>query len=444
MNLRVLLLAGLTAVNGGLITAFLLRPSLAPGGVQRLLPALTSRPGEPGPRAANSRVAPAARNDSPPATELWQSLHSTDLATLVQRLRSAGFPPAMVRAIADAEVERQFSPRIKELMKTSTETPYWRADPGYYSGNPKLFESVSQIYRERSRVLRDLLGKDAYAVSGVDPTTAQRRQYGNLSPAKIDLVQRITEDYAEMTGQIRSAMQGVTLPEDVEKLALLEREKRTDLSAVLTPEELAEYEMRTSPITSRLRTALTMMDASEAEFRSIYRAHEPFKEVLYPTSTGGMIFITSEVTEKRREAARQIQEKLKTDLGDSRFAQYQRASDNDFQQLYRLGQRDNIPYDILVRAHDVRGPTAEASLKIVDNAALSSDAKQAALKELAQNARTSLLSTLGPSAGPSYVENSRWLTYLDQGRGFSVGPDGSMSSRSVPMRPPPGTPTPTR
>lgn len=443
MNLRVLLLAGLIMVNCGLIATFLLRPSLAPAALQRFLPQSDSREQASAPRSTNSRAIAAGQKKSAASPELWQSLHSTDLATLVQRLREAGFPPTMVRAIVDAEVERQFSPRIKELTRANTEIPYWRQDSGYYSGNSKLFESINQIYRERSRVLRDLLGKDAYAVSGVDPTV-QRRQYGNLSQAKIDLVQRITEDYAEMTGQIRSAMQGVALPEDREKLALLEREKRADLAAVLTPDELADYEMRTSNITMRLRTALTMMDASEAEFRSIYQAHDPFKEVLYPTSAGGMMYITSDVTEKRREATRQINGQLKKDLGDTRFAQYQRATDSEFQQLYRLGQRDNIPYDTLVRAHDVRTPTAEASIKIVDDPALSPDAKRVALKELAQTARTTLLSTLGPTAGPTYVENSRWLNYLDQGRGISLGPDGSMSIRSVPMNPPPGTPAPKR
>ena len=83
-------------------------------------------------------------------------------------------------------------------------------------------------------------------------------------------------------------------------------------------------------------------------------------------------------------------------------------------------------------------------MKIVDDRSLSADAKQAALKELAQSARTTLLSTLGPTTGPAYVANSRWLNYLEQGRGFSIGPDGSLSSRGFPMTPSPGAATPKR
>lgn len=83
-------------------------------------------------------------------------------------------------------------------------------------------------------------------------------------------------------------------------------------------------------------------------------------------------------------------------------------------------------------------------MKIIEDRALNSEARRAALKELAQSARTTLLSTLGPTTGPAYVSNSRWLTYLDQGRGITIGPDGTLSSRSVPMSPPPGAQTPKR
>jgi hypothetical protein len=445
MKLRVVLLVGLTVLNSALIAAFVLRPSLTPPDVRKYF----SQRDSSSVHASATRIAKREVPDRKQVTgaapgDLWTSLHSADLASLVQCLRAAGFPAVMVRAIVDAEVERQFTPRIKELMRSVTETPYWKQEAGYYMGNSKLFESINQIYRERARVLRDLLGSDAYAFSGADPTAVQRRQFGDLPQSKIDLVQRITDDYAEMTAQIRAAMQGVTLPEDREKIALLEREKRADLAAILTPEQLADYEMRTSPITMRLRTAFTIMDASEAEFRAIYNAFEPFKDVLYPTSSGGMIFISSDVTEKRREAAQQINAQLKTALGEARFVQYQRSTDSDFQQLYRLGQRDNVPYETLVRVYDARTPVAEASMKIVDDRSLSADAKQAALKELAQSARTTLLSTLGPTTGPAYVANSRWLNYLDQGRGFSIGPDGNISSRSFPMTPPPGAATPKR
>src|SRR5258707_692709 len=98
---------------------------------------------------------------------------------------------------------------------------------------------------------RDLLNDPFFATDDVSAT--QRRQFGNLSRQKVDSVQRIEDDYSEMTSAIRAAMAGITLPEDRDKLALLAREKHADLAAVLTPGELADYELRSSPITSLLR-----------------------------------------------------------------------------------------------------------------------------------------------------------------------------------------------
>jgi hypothetical protein len=438
MKLSVVVLIGSAALNAALFALLASRPSLAPVALRKYLPEAV-----PSKEAAKTPPPSApAKNKGTGVEVLWPKLKSDDLAALVRQLREAGFPAVMVRAIVDGELERRFGPRIRELTRSLTEIPYWKPDTGYYMGNSKLYESISQIYRERSALLREVLGKDMFAYSGMDPSVAQQRIFGNLPQAKIDLVQRINDDYAEMSSQVRSAMQGVALPEDREKLALLEREKQKDLAEILTPQELADYEMRSSQITSRLRTSLTIMDASEAEFQSIYRIHGAFKDVLYPPPQSAMVYITADLSEKRREAQQQIHDQVKAALGDARYQQYQRATDNDFQQLYRLGQRDNVPYETLVKAHEVRNSTAEASIKIIENSALSPTERQTALKTLAQEARNKLLSTLGPGAGPTYVENSRWLGYIDQGRGVAIGPDGNLSSRSGPMPRPPATATP--
>lgn len=443
MKLLALLLAVSVTTNAGLVAAFISKPALAPPGLRDVFRSKSAADADDARAAAANR--PARRNPTAGApSNAWAGLASGELPALVARLRAAGFPATMIRAIVSAELQHRFSSRTEELRRTINETPYWRGEPGYFPGGSKIYEQINQLSRERSRALRDLLGQDAFAYAGMDPSEAQRRQYGNLSAGKIELVQRISDDYADMTSQLRAGMQGITLPEDREKFALLDREKRADLAAILTPEELADYEMRTSPVTSRLRTALTIMDASEAEFRSIYGAHVPHTDVLYPTSAGGMVFI-SDTNDARRAATQKINEDLKAALGPDRFANYQRATDRDFQQLYQLTRADNVSYDTLVRAFDTRQTTADASIKIVDDPQMTPEAKRAALKTLAQQARTQLLSTLGPASGPAYADTSRWLTGLDQGRAFSITPDGNISSRFVPPpRPASTTATPPK
>lgn len=436
MNAARLLLVVSVAANIALLVAFAARPSLAPPSVRdffdrgagRAAMKTASAAAETAARArVAAEAAKASHAEARAKAGLWDALHSADLSTLVAQLRAAGFPPNIVRAIVSAEVENRFRPRIQELRRSVQDTPYWKPDPNYYMGSSKVLAEFQQISRERSRVLRELLGQDAYAYGGTDPTAAQRRQFGNIPPEKIDFVQRISDDYAEMTAQIRAAMQGVTLPEDREQLALLEREKRADLAAVLTPEELADYEMRTSPITSRLRTPMTIMDATEQEFRTIFEIRKPLSDAL-DNSTG---LVAVGQTNARTEAMQKMNEQVKAALGPERFAQYQRANDREFQGLYRVAQAENLPYETMARAYDLRGPASEASLKINSDRMMSADDKRLALKNLAESTRTQILASLGPVVGPVYVENNRWLTSLGRGYPVMVTPEGSVITRTL-------------
>ncbi len=435
MKLAPALLALSLAVNLAGIALLGLRPALAPPAIRAFLGVVT--PEEAAEQAAAERRASAARTaTAAPPPSLWSQLHSDDLRLLVARLRAAGFSPVVIRAVVDRLVADRFDPRIKAVTRERDATPYWRQPPYLMSGSKPL-EDLNQIYRERARLLRELLGTDALAYGGYDISAAQRRQYGDLSQAKIDLVARINDDYAEMTGQIRAGMQGVTLPEDREKLALLEREKRADLAAVLTPAELADYEMRASNVTSRLRTSLSIMNADEAEFRRIYAALQPFAEVLYPTvPTSG---IPSEV---RRDATLRANEALKAALGPERFADYQRASNSDYQQLYRLTQGETLAPGALNRVYDARTVAAAASTQVMNDRSLTPEQRTAALQAVAAQARTTVLSNLGPKAGQAYAQSASWLTYIERGGSVSITSDGYLSYRMPPTTPPPAPTAP--
>ncbi len=421
------------AANGGLLAVLALKPSLAPPSWRQYFePAratheLTSEP-ETRPPAPSATASPDAKQggSTPSFAGLWAALRSDDLPTFVARLRAAGFSRPVVRSIVNARLEEKFTARFAEVMAPYNNIPYWRPDPtsGMTAG---FYEQYNQLYRERSRALRELLGADAD--DGGNPTTSQRRQYGDLSQAKIDLVQRIADDYAEMSSQVRAAMQDVALPEDGDKLALLEREKRADLAAVLSPAELEAYERRTSPITMRLRSGLTIMDATEEEFGTIYRIQTGFQEILYPE--GGMF--TPDGSTRRLEAQRQQGERLKVALGEARNADYVRASNREYQQLHRIAQRENVPLDATQRAFALRDSVAQESMRIAGNQSIDTEAKHAALKQLAQNTRLQLTGLLGPAAGAAYAQAARWLGYVENGSAVSIDVAGNVTFRRATM-----------
>jgi hypothetical protein len=447
MKLVPLLVVGSLAANVALVAAFVARPSLAPPAFRNYFDRGASARAEANSAqtqasAAAAQARLATVRAATDRSQLWPALRSDDLPGLVARLRAAGFPPNLVRAIVSAEIEGRFRSKAMELVGAVEDVPFWKSDPSSMFGNQAFFDKYSQIYRDRSKLLRELIGDDFYAWAGSNPTTAQRRQFGDIPKAKIDQIQRINDDYAEMIAQVRAAMQGITLPEDRAKLALLEREKRTDLAAILTPAELEDYEMHSSQTTMRLRNLLTTMNATEDEFRAIYRIQSAFADKInFPQGT---TFISAEMTADRRAAQLEAGNQIKGVLGEQRYGDYVRAGSTEYQQLARLAQRDNVSTETTIRAFGLRDAASVESNRIFADTALSVDEKRTALQTLGQNTRTQLVGTLGATVGNAYLQVANtWLTRMEQGTAVTFGPDNSTNYKNLPPASRPA-PTPTK
>lgn len=434
MKLPVLLLAGSLAGNAVLLGTLAVRPALAPPAMREFFVGLGLSSEHASAPRKSAAATPAAK---PPALDTWKALQTDDLKTFVANLRAAGFPTSVIRAMVGIRISAQFRDRVKELMGTQGVAEYWKPDAMNGLNSSKFFEAYNQIFRDRAKVMREVLGSDYFANSPGEVTAAQRRQYGNLPKAKIDLVQQINDDYAEMTAQIRAAMQGITLPEDREKMALLEREKRADLAAVLTPEELDDYMMHSSNVTSRLRVPLSIMDASEAEFKALFKIFDKYQADLNPTAGGGVTYFSQDMMQRRRDAEKAVNDQAIAALGPERGAEFARANNSEFQQLYRLVQRDGLPVDAAVRAYNLRDTTAQESVRIVDAKDMSPADKRAALTTLAQATRAQLVGALGVESGNAYAKSANWLNAIERGSSVTFGPSNSASYRSVPSGNPP-------
>ena len=425
------LLTGSVILNVVLIAAVLARPALVPPGIWELLPGLA-----PTARAAPaSSQVPTAVDPKPGRTApLWTAFSSSDLPTLIAQLRAAGFPPAVIQAIASARIEGQFSSRLRALAAQVENAPFWRPSLTSMSNNARFFEERTQIYRERARQLREVLGQEFIASASPDASAQQQRQYGQLPPAKIALIERINDDYAEMISQVRLATNGIILPEDRDKLALLEREKRTDLAAILSPQELEDYEMRSSPITQRLRSAMTWMNATEEEFRAVFRIQQQLGD---PINYAMMGVRPSINFQERQERDKQVASAVVSALGEKRAAEYERAQHYEFQQLARIVQREKGDLQAAITAFDLRASTAEGSIRIHNDRSLAPEQRLAALRELAQKTREQLSTTLGATAGKAYADSATWLQAIEAGRAVSFSGNSTMFRTGAPSAPPP-------
>jgi hypothetical protein len=113
--------------------------------------------------ATRARASVSSRRIADAPRDLWSDLKTDDLSALIARLRAAGFPPPAIRAIVTAEINARFVERLTALNRTVEDAPFWRPAPTNSLTNPKYIEERQQLYRERSRTLRELLGREALA-----------------------------------------------------------------------------------------------------------------------------------------------------------------------------------------------------------------------------------------------------------------------------------------
>lgn len=435
MKLTTLLVAGSLALNAALVAVYVSRSPARPTAPTPETTTAHSSLGETAAGGAAAKAAPGDPRPTPPgpapAKETWASLKPGDLRALAARLRAAGFPPTVVRAVVASQINESFRARREQLAPTNQDKPFWETNPGGPFGtyDAKYYAALRELGREQSQLVKDILGDDA-TPAGASVSEYQRRRFGELPPDKIDQLQRLDQDYNELRSEVQIASRGIMLPEDREKLAILEQEKRADLAKLLTPQEMEDYLMRTSNTTNRLRMTLTTMDATEAEFRAIYQAQSAFDEKYSPSmglSSG------PETMTDRRAAQAQVAEQIKAALGEARYAEYVRASDREFQQLNRMAQQSNLPETVALQAYTIREKALKESNRIFEDTSLPADQKRAALQALGQNTRAELTTALGAEVAPRYLQvASRWLGGIERGAAVTLT-DNNLSIRNVPV-----------
>jgi hypothetical protein len=266
------------------------------------------------------------------AAGLWTEIQSDDLRDQVEKLRADGFPPAMVRAIVAAQIRAKFAARRKALETAQANLPFWR-NP---IPDPSTQAAMRALSKEEQQAIKDVLGPDPEN----GPAAALRRQFPNLTDQTIDQMVAIRERYdqqrAEVYGSVRGP--GGILPDEQTKMEALEKAMHGEFAAILTPQELEEYDLRTSNTANQLRYSLVAFNATEQEFRTLYKLQSAFDEQF------GMLrgLAAEEQMRARSEAQKQLTEQIKVALGTERFAEYQRATDHNYRQTTQLVARLNL------------------------------------------------------------------------------------------------------
>lgn len=327
-----------------------------------------------------------------------------DLPRLVARLRTAGFSPMDIRGIVSARLSEQFGARRKAAVAELDVVPYWQGISSF-PRNPQVGAEVTRLFREQKDRLKQLLGPDA------DPTDEwsqmlREREYGYLPPDKVDRMQTILADYKELRSSIFQNSYGVNMPEDQEKLQLIEKEQRADLEALFTPEELEAYDMRTSTIAGILRNNLKAFHPTEEEYHTIYRLTKAANSDLETPR----VF---PVRQANNPDVVQLQNEIEAALGPERAEAFRLATDPDYIQADRFATRLGLPDTTTAQLYSTAKDFKERLQTIQSNNTLPVETRAGQLKALAIEAEQHFTSLLGQRGFQAYeYQGGQWIKNL--------------------------------
>jgi hypothetical protein len=396
MKTRVLLIALSLVANVILLAAI----------ADRGIPAIGFRtstaagPNDPAGRGSAPTVAPA-ESFKP---ETWSGLSTGDFATVAARLKTEGFPISVRRSILAALVAQQFADRHRALAAMINAQPWWTT-----LGMPApILAARQQLARDEKEAVDAALGEESGASAYAH--ARQVHQYGDLPDSQLRELDRITRDYDELINEVRSSAQGILLAEDREKIAYLEKEKRADISKLLSPDQLLEYDLRSSPTASALRQQLVAFNPSEDEFRAMFKVQQAFDLEHGVTSPELM---TPAQRLAQVQGRKELTAQMKGVLSPERFPEYEQKTDPAYLQANAVVTRLQLPPTATAEIVAVQKDVTQRANAIRSDRTLNPEQRTAQLSALGSEAVLRLTPTLGAAGLAAYRQaGAGWLNGL--------------------------------
>ncbi|MBL9207171.1 MAG: hypothetical protein JNN01_18930 [Opitutaceae bacterium] len=401
-------LIGSLLLNGALATVVIVRSRTASAlEVKSLNPSPTQK----GSTLATQAAPPLSATATPAPKIPWEHLETSDLKLLAARLRHAGFSARDVRLIVTQKLNSLFDAKRVALAQSLPKVAYWRE--ANWSGNDTAFSfGMRAIGREQADLLRATLGDDGTE----DFLLAELRlkqKFGDIPSDTALKVQRVVEDYVDLTLQARLQWMRAPLPEYRDRLALLESEQRKDLAAILTPQQLRDYELRTSPTTIRMRGIATALDLTEEQFAAVHRLQKAYDDLYNPGSTSRFPSRNPMLPVQSADEAK-LNADIKAILGEDLGNRYAQMRSPDYSTAQAVVSRLGLPasnvQEILAVKQDIERRGAQVR---ADSSATPSQ-RQQQFMALVQEASARLRPLLGGDQGLE--------TYKTNGGGWVARP----------------------
>ena len=357
--------------------------------------------------------APAGTTSSTNTTQKfdWHSVESEDYRQYIANLRSIGCPEETIRDIIIADVNKLFESRRKELVTGGKKFEFWKTGNMFSSVmDPEKLEKQQALAKEKRALLKELLGVEPEEkfemFAGANPFESM------LDFLPTEKQNKVMEMYREAQVKMAKKFQnGAPDAEDMKEYRSAQKEMEAELAKILTPQELQDFQLRMSQTAMMMRMQLGSFDPNEQEFRDIFKLRKAFDDEygIFGAASGD-----SAERKKYNDAKKTLDEQVKTLLGDTRYAEYERSQDWTYQGIAKVVERQGLPKENAVKVFDMKKTAEEEASKVRANKNLTGDQRKEALKGIREETERSMKQVLGDKGFDAYKKQNTayWLRNL--------------------------------
>ena len=330
----------------------------------------------------------------------WSQIEADDYQTYVENLRRIGCPEETIRDLVKQDLDKLYDQRKADILsKAPARKEYWK------TGNPSALSrpssatssQMAQLDREKNEVLGDLFGSQGMAaINRPNPLARARSQ--SKSGYAMDFIPEETK--AELntlerefgSELLKKMAQGATDAQDMAEIRGLRTERDDRIATMLTPDQKMEYDLRKSPTAANMRLQMDGFDPSEDEFRDIFAARKAFdnEHGVVPGSS-----ISPADAEIRQFAEQEMNDQIRTSLGDDRYQDYMRQTDYDYKSIHKITQRQGLGDNISAQVYQMKGGAEELAREIRMNTGLPIEERQMQLGQIQNETSISIESLIG-------------------------------------------------
>jgi hypothetical protein len=365
-------------------------------------------PAVPPPETSETVPALPATNGTPAPVVPWRLIASADYRQYMANLRAVGCPEWLIRDIIVADIDDLYEQ--KSRMDPVYFEPWQGADLRHKTARSRSAK-LSALQQEKRALVKSLLGYEweNYAEEVWNQDLQTSLTLGFLTDEKASQVLLLKDTYSEAAQDVREDANYILIDDDRTRLESLYDEYEAGLSQLLDTWELDELQLRAQ------QTFLTANDIhfdgvtiSGGEVRELVRLSKTFKDMARNE------FVSDHPLSEAEQADRKtaFEAQVKNVLGPQRFADYERAQDYNFREIFEFSRQNNLPKTAAVTVYESRQNASEQADEIQKDGSLSSEERAAALVVLKAATMNAVSSALGGSY-QSYLQGpGQWLGAL--------------------------------